>query len=99
MGPRLQPRHRRLAMPSVVLCDTEAVLGGRPLQEGDALIHKDKESDAWWRAEAREVIAGRVLLHYAGCDAEWDTWVDINPETLYRMDPREPSAAFQVTTL
>jgi len=90
----------RLSVPprrssTVVLCDADAILGGKPLLVGDQLVHKDLESNAWWRASAMEVVGERVLIHYLGCGPEWDTWVNVDPENLMRVDPSEPKAAFQ----
>ena len=53
------------------LCDAASpeeppatLLGGKPLLEGDMLVHKDEESTAWWRAVAREVIGKRVHVSF-----------------------------------
>lgn len=97
-GTRLQ------SLQTILMCDLAgseqppALLSGRRVVEGDLLVHKDAESQAWWRAVAREVVGNRVLVHYAGCDPYWDAWVDIDEMTLMHMDSNErakEAGAFQ----
>ncbi|KAL1525056.1 hypothetical protein AB1Y20_019929 [Prymnesium parvum] len=95
---------RLRSLQTILMCDLAgseqppALLSGRRVVEGDLLVHKDAESQAWWRAVAREVVGNRVLVHYAGCDPYWDAWVDIDEMTLMHMDSNErakEAGAFQ----
>lgn len=96
--PLLSPAALRRLSPPLLSLQPPPALNGRPLVQGDMLIHKDEESMAWWSAQAVEVEGDRVLLHYTGCDASWDTWVPVDPMRLAHMDPdskQRTASAFQ----
>ena len=49
------------------------MVGGSPIEEGDGILCRDDESDAWWRSTIREIKGSKVLVHFTGCDDAWDT--------------------------
>ena len=60
----------------IALCDADApqvMVGGSPIEEGDGILCRDDESDAWWRSTIREIKGSKVLVHFTGCDDAWDT--------------------------
>jgi hypothetical protein len=59
----------------VALCadaDGAAKIGGQVVVQGDGIVCRDQESDAWWRATVRDVRGSQVLVHWTGCDEAWD---------------------------
>lgn len=65
---------------------SEPRVGGQPVEEGDGLLCRDAESDAWWRATVREVDGSRVLVHYTGCSDDWDLWMEASSTDLMRAE-------------
>ena len=53
--------------------DARPLIGGLPAEEGEGILCRDEESDAWWRATVREIRGSEVLIHFTGCDEAWDT--------------------------
>jgi len=72
------------------------LIGGVPVSEGDAVLCKDHESQAWWRATVRKAEGERVLVHYMGCDDSWDEWFEAASPNILAIDAQEAArAAFQ----
>lgn len=44
----------------------QAMVGGRPISEGEGLLARDDESNAWWRATVKQIRGSEVLIHYTG---------------------------------
>ncbi len=90
---------RRVAPARIALCEPAPLVGGIPIQAGDAILCRDPESGAWWRASVRETRGSQVLVHYMGCDDTWDAWLEASSENLVPMDTaeraKEASGAFQ----
>ena len=61
-------------------------VGGQPVEEGDGLLCRDAESDAWWRATVKDIDGSRVLVHYTGCSDEWDLWMEASSTDLMRAE-------------
>ena len=68
---------------------TPVLLGGRIVEMGDGLLVNDDASGAWWRASVQDTRPGQVLVHYTGCDPEWDEWMDVDSPKISRMDEVE----------
>lgn len=62
------------------------MVGGQPVEEGDGLLCRDAESDAWWRATVKAISGSRVLVHYTGCSDEWDLWMEADSTDLMRAE-------------
>jgi len=80
----------------VALCAddaAEARIGGVPVEEGQGILCRDDESEAWWRATIREVRGSQVLVHFTGCDEAWDTWKESDSPDLMVMDRAEQATA------
>jgi len=79
----------------VSLCELPLV-GGLPIEEGDPVICRDEDSDAWWRATVRATRGSEILVHYMGCDDSWDAWVEADSPDVMRVDQQEAARpAFQ----
>merc|ERR1719163_1350453 len=82
--------------------DARPLIGGLPAEEGEGILCRDEESDAWWRATVREIRGSEVLIHFTGCDEAWDTWMEASSPDLMRMDKVEQKKddnAFQSDSL
>jgi len=89
----------------VALCadaDGAAKISGKVVVQGDGIVCRDQESDAWWRATVRDVRGSQVLVHWTGCDEAWDQWMEADSPDVMLMDSdvrgREESA-FQSESL
>ena len=73
---------------SVLMCSepVTVMVGGQPVEEGDGLLCRDAESDAWWRATVKAISGSRVLVHYTGCSDEWDLWMEADSTDLMRAE-------------
>ena len=73
---------------SVFMCSEPVTVqvGGQPVEEGDGLLCRDEESDAWWRATVKDIDGSRVLVHYTGCSDEWDLWMEASSTDLMRAE-------------
>ena len=73
---------------SVLMCNEPVTVqvGGQPVEEGDGLLCRDEESDAWWRATVKDIDGTRVLVHYTGCSDEWDLWMEASSTDLMRAE-------------
>lgn len=76
--------------------DNVARIGGEPARVDDAVLCRDRESNAWWRASVREISGKLVLIHYSGCDDYWDEWMEASSPNLMRLDMDAPKSAFQM---
>jgi hypothetical protein len=73
---------------SVLMCSepVTVLVGGKPVEEGDGLLCRDADSDAWWRATVKDIDGSRVLVHYTGCSDDWDLWMDASSTDLMRAE-------------
>ena len=92
-----------LVVASAASADSDQpLIGGLPAEEGDLVLCRDDESEAWWRASVRETRGSEVLVHFSGCDDAWDAWMEASSPNLMRMDSAEQQkdkSAFQSDTV
>ena len=82
--------------------DALPLIGGLPIEEGEGVLCRDEESDAWWRATVKQIRGSEVLVHFTGCDDAWDQWLDSSSPDLMRMDrveQKKDEVAFQSDSL
>ena len=67
---------QRPARFALMCAEAGPLVGGKPVSMGDGILHRDEESNAWWRATVKDVDGSKVLVSYSGCSDEFDIWVE-----------------------